>query len=468
MKSFKLYVSEDILPRRRRAAAPSIEGQKPQPKPGKRLGHNGGPSLETAPSTNPNRISTRFPTTKGATENPLTQHLTVDLETAKKHRKSFEHNVDLTKDYKVMPKGPANETHDEHAERFIEHVKGNLLHIHDSLPEHVRNRARKWYDGAHEIMKDRAAKYNLPHASVAGVYAALSPQAPWHENVSNGDRVMDIYHNKQHHPWTPEMESTAKTLLSRASTKQKPHHEAILNHIRGKTLAQLDDTTHKATWIRVHDEAHNPRHFNVVAPEGHPVGIAKTGKGQVKKARWTSYNAIGKAIDSIEAHGDVNKISPLMGNMHKVRNFYNNIIDPNGHHGDVTIDTHAVAAGLMQPLGGSHKEVAHNLMSSGPKGSVNAKSSEAHGIQGSYPLYAEAYRRAAKERNILPREMQSIAWEGARSLFPAANKQHMVDKVKKIWHAHSEGHISADEARKQVTHTSGGFRKIDWETAHDD
>jgi hypothetical protein len=34
-----------------------------------------------------------------------------------------------------------------------------------------------------------------------------------------------------------------------------------------------------------------------------------------------------------------------MGERHKVRNFYNNIYDPNSPYGDVTIDTHAVAAG---------------------------------------------------------------------------------------------------------------------------
>ena len=37
-----------------------------------------------------------------------------------------------------------------------------------------------------------------------------------------------------------------------------------------------------------------------------------------------------------------------MGAMHKVRNFYNNILLPDSPNGHVTIDTHAVAAGLIK------------------------------------------------------------------------------------------------------------------------
>ena len=85
------------------------------------------------------------------------------------------------------------------------------------------------------------------------------------------------------------------------------------------------------------------------------------------KAAWGSLNEIGKAVASIDANGDVNTISVLMGERHKVRNFYNNIYSPNSLFGDVTIDTHAVAAGLLRPLSGNSLEVDHNFKNTSVK-----------------------------------------------------------------------------------------------------
>ena len=52
--------------------------------------------------------------------------------------------------------------------------------------------------------------------------------------------------------------------------------------------------------------------------------------------------------------GSEKNISDSLGNMHKIRNFYNNIVDPEAEDGSVTMDTHAVAAGLISPLSGTN------------------------------------------------------------------------------------------------------------------
>jgi hypothetical protein len=47
-----------------------------------------------------------------------------------------------------------------------------------------------------------------------------------------------------------------------------------------------------------------------------------------------------------------------------VRSFYNNILDPDSPNDDVTVDTHAIGAAWMMPIGGSSTQVVQGLGSS--------------------------------------------------------------------------------------------------------
>ena len=61
--------------------------------------------------------------------------------------------------------------------------------------------------------------------------------------------------------------------------------------------------------------------------------------------------------------------------------------------------------------------------------------------------------------------MQSVTWEGIRSLFSGANKTPELRKaVSEIWRNHEVGKISADEARQQIIEKSGGFKRPVWTT----
>jgi hypothetical protein len=139
--------------------------------------------------------------------------------------------------------------------------------------------------------------------------------------------------------------------------------------------------------------------------------------------------------------GSRQNISDNLGKAHKVRSFYNNIIDPESD-ADVTIDTHAVGAGLFSPVSGVDAYPKHNF---GGPGSNHT------GTVGTYPLYAEAYRKVAQELGIKPRELQSVVWEKTRDLFSdefktEANKA----AVAKIWEQSESGKITPDQARKQI------------------
>jgi hypothetical protein len=405
----------------------------------------------------PNVVSTRLPTAVKATEDPLANNLVIDLQAAKTDPEAFNHNVGLIKQYPNFSSKARNP--DKQAEDFINEVTSNLLFLYDKVPEQTRVRSKLWYDGARNITSKWADEYQVPDQAVSGVLAVLSPQKDWFMNVSLGQRVLDITSKQQAFKWDAGMDEMAKIIWA------KPQYAQMVKDIRGKSLSEITDPGLKAMWLRTYDQAYLPREHQIVTPEGEFSGIRLNADNKTPtKTGWGSLNEIGKAIVILQDPSKIN-ISNNLGTMHKVRNFYNNIYAPNDPSGAVTIDTHAVAAGLLRPLSGNSREVMHNF-GSNVLGEVGPKNSSITGVQGTYGLYAEAYRRAAQERGVLPREMQSITWEAVRGLFPDTFKNAAnADKIDGIWLQYRKGKISQDEARNEVFNAAGGINAPEWERA---
>jgi hypothetical protein len=401
-------------------------------------------------------VSTRLPTAVKATEDPLASNLIIDFDAVKKDPEAFKHNMNLVQQYPNF--ASKSRTPEKRAEDFIAEVKDNLLYLYDKVPEQTRQRSKLWYDGARNIVDGWTGQFNANDNAISGILAVLSPQKDWFMNVSLGERVLDTMSNKQSFKWDSAMDDMAKVIWA------KPQYASMVDAIRGKSLAELPDTGLKAMWLRTYDQAYNPREHQIVNPEGTFAGVRLTDKGVPYKTGWGSLNEIGKAV-SIYENPTLANISNNLGQQHKVRNFYNNIYDPTNPAGYVTIDTHAVAAGLLRPLSGASTEVAHNF-GSNVLGSVGPKNSSVTGVQGTYGLYAEAYRRAAQERGVLPREMQSITWEAVRGLFPDtfknAKNSELVDS---IWLKYRKGQISQTEARDEVFRAANGINPPEWEGA---
>jgi len=405
----------------------------------------------------PNTVSTRLPTAVKATEDPLANNLSIDFEAVKSDPEAFKYNMGLIQQYPNFASKARNP--EKRAEDFIDEVKNNLLYLYDKVPEQTRERSKLWYDGARAISDRFSSEYKVPDQAVAGVLAVLSPQKDWFMNVSLGQRVLDIMQTKQTFKWDNSMSDMAGVIWN------KEKYAPMVDAIRGKSLEEITDPGLKAMWLRTYDQAHLPREHQIVSPEGDFVGVRLNANGSPTKTGWGSLNEISKSIVILEDPSKAN-ISNNLGAMHKVRNFYNNIYAPNDPSGAVTIDTHAVAAGLLRPLSGNSREVLHNF-GSGITGEGGPKNSSVTGVQGTYGIYAEAYRRAAQERGVLPREMQSITWEAVRGLFPDTFKSQAknVDQVDGIWLKYRKGQLSLDEARNEVFNAAGGINPPEWEGA---
>ena len=86
--------------------------------------------------------------------------------------------------------------------------------------------------------------------------------------------------------------------------------------------------------------------------------MAKSGANA--KYSWSSFANIEKAVKAPESK-NMEEISEALGTGHKVRIFYNNIVNPWHKDNFITIDTHQVAGSLLRPMSGNAKEVLHNF-----------------------------------------------------------------------------------------------------------
>ena len=483
------------------------------------------------------------------------------------------------------------------AESIIMQMQRNLLTIFDAIPESTRSRSKLWYDGAQLITAAMARRYGLTDMQAAGLFAALSPQADWRQNISYGERILDVLKYRQDHAWDPKMDAWADKFIKqteaareklagqraaaveaayqgeremgsalrkaqavlaktepmalkriddydaritlakdklkgkirdaraeiraaekagdeaaisaandklakaqapidklvekmrderariadakaeisknetqlRQATRRVKEKRAVAAEvdpnvlvqdlIRGKKLGDLETDFEKAWWIRAYDEAHNPRSFKDVSPEGHFLGPVLAMSGKPEGIGWKSFDAIAKAV-SIARDGSAENVHAQLGDMHKVRNFYNNIYDPNSPHPFVTSDTHQVAGNLFLPLGGDAAEVGHNF---GGMGTSQAGTD----LQGTYWMHHEAVVRAARERGVLPREMQSITWEGIRALFSPEFKSNKakVEQVRDLWREYHDGRSTYEDTVRKVIDLAGGkFRDPTWLT----
>ena len=392
-------------------------------------------------------VSQRIPDAVKRTEDGLSSDLVIGLDAILSDKTLAAKQADYLRRY--IGWRTEAKTDEDVIRDFSNHIKANLLYLYDSYDPNLRQRAKQWYQGGRKIADEWASKYGYTTPQVAAVIASLSPRANWFVNLTMAERLIDIHNKSKDKPFTEAMMKEARKFL-------KPfQYRAVKNSI-GKTYAQLTSNFEKAIFIRVYDQTNNDRSYYAYSPEGSRLGKFKTKAGEDAKTAWTSFGFIAKGVSVLE-NGSRENISKILGGEHKVRNFYNNILLPNlSDFGDVTIDTHAVAAGLLRPLSGNDFEVGQAL-------GVGAPSSSLTGVSGMYGVYADAYRNAAAERGVLPREMQSITWEAVRGLFkPTFKNAKNKALINNTWKEYSNGEATADNTRQRISSIAGGIERPSW------
>jgi GNAT superfamily N-acetyltransferase len=356
-------------------------------------------------------------------------------------------------------------------EKVVNQWAQNLEWLHNKVPASIRNISKLWYDSANKMANGWADTYNVTKQQAAGVIAALSPKNPWDINAGQGKRMMDMWTNQRGHEWSPEMETELNRSIEKIEPKidkktgkvkidpktGKPPVDAYkegLQSIRGKTFAELEDPTNpktsayrQALWFRMLDVAHGSKMTELYAPDG-------SIRGHIK-FNWGMPEPMAKAVQMLKSDGSTDAIHQIIGDGHKIRNFYNNIASPNSPNGHATIDTHAGNADMLAPRGSNDPEVT-GIFGGAPSHAETGQS-------GMYSLHHEAYRRAAANLDILPRELQSITWEGVKSLMGDDKKTPALKQaISEVWQKHLGGELTIDGARNAIVKAANGFTRPPW------
>jgi len=259
----------------------------------------------------------------------------------------------------------ANKSISEIGDAIMHQMVKNLLSIYDAVPPAIREISRRWYKGANKIAHKWADDFGVPVQAVAGAFAAMSPQKDWFQNVSVVERLLHIWtgRGRETDVFGPEMMDAAVYMDSAQAKKSEGKgyeivegekiidfaHVAHLKKLMGKSFESLS-TQDKAFFVRVYDATYNEPSYALVSPDGKFGKNHENADGTPTRIAWGSVSEISKAIRILEG-SSVENISKELGHAHKIRSFYNNIINPDSKT-TVTSDTHAVAAAYMLPLSG--------------------------------------------------------------------------------------------------------------------
>lgn len=396
-----------------------------------------------------------------------------DPKLAALYKANFEHNVSIFEDPKLYPNFRKadfeGKTPREKAQVIVDHMASNLKYVYEHTSDAIRARGKVWYDGAHTIAEHLAKEHGLAMPSAVGVIAILSPGKDWNQNVELARRITDAYANQQNHAWDAKMDAVVhdvwdtsyinkvevtperlKDPAFKASYDEKQAAKSeLIKAISGKTLGELTDPLEKAAWIRTYDTAYNPQNYHIFQPDGSLGPLATNLSGKESALVWQSNVLVASAIQAMDANGDRDKISPLMGGAHKVRSFYNNILDPHSPNNDNTVDTHEVGAALLRSLGQSSVQVSQNFGNNKP-GAKNAKNSVVTGLSGTYGFYADAVRKAAKDEGIeTAAMMQAITWDAKKATLGETSKAADA-AIDKLWVDYHNGSGSLKDTQKAV------------------
>ena len=421
-------------------------------------------------------VSTRVPWAVDAPHAPDATPLFTDLSVVKRDPELLKKFADRIRTYPQLTHAEQAMNDEGVVDAFINRGAKNLDWLWGEMERAhpgTTARAQKWYEGANRLAQETAQQAGVSLEAAGAAHAALSPQKDWYVNAELAKRVMEGW--KDFQTSNPVFTQDVFDLYDQTTRRSMQRKMSKITREKGADVARrrwLDMLAtlrrEKATYVgrawhdlppegqsrllRTVSEASQAPHYPEILPEGQRGSLFLTGSGEPAKVSWSPYGQIQNVISVLNDDSPAN-ISRILGDEHKVRSFYNNIVDP-WHPHSTTMDTHAVAAQHLEPFAQDDRPV--KFVMSGP-------SNATLGISGANPLYNESYRQVATQREVLARAAQSVTWEAERGLFkPSQKNSKLGDIVHQLWLEHSAGQLTDQQLYDAILNEASGIAAPSW------
>jgi hypothetical protein len=278
-------------------------------------------------------------------------------------------------------------------------------------------RGHDWYEQANGELQRAAAHAGISSDAMIGATAASSPQMAWAPNLAVAQYIAENRNAPVHTDILRQVVTRRIKIKGKDTKVTKTNYEFAqdeingahgkgrkmdgtvrhmpsLDELEGATFDELDPYVASAI-MKTHAQA-GAGVFNGVDLGGKPLAVKDDITGKSQRVNFTNNTSGGRALRIIRGE-DPN----LILNGHKVRSFYNNLSDPTAINGDVTVDSHAVSLALGRKVSSSSTEY---------KAFASKPANATIGLRGSYPLWADAYRRVAARNGMRVNQLQSITW----------------------------------------------------------
>lgn len=274
----------------------------------------------------------------------------------------------------------------------------------------------KWYPGAREMVDEIAARLGVEPWQAAGLMAVLSPGRSWDQNVWQAKFIAKMVEDN------PVLDEEMFRLIQ--ALRIADFETKLEEYAKGKTKNMprlLDVDASKFIGQSVRDLMGSEEGLDVLAlfaraygskvsvrdhgpdskwrPDQVVLESEKTilaGEDVWEAPQWQAFDALRKSFQLLAAGPeDYQTLDTALGDQHKVRSFFNNILFPFDGR-DSTIDVHMGSIGTGAKITSGNKEAADLLFSK--------PSSTEFGVRGGYPLFQIALRRVLDRYNSsLPR-----------------------------------------------------------------
>lgn len=407
----------------------------------------------------PATISPRKPLAARRTENPETHYLGVDAAALAREPK-YDQNINLLRNTDFYPLLKSGETKgkssDAVAELFITKAAANYRFLLDHATP-AQRAAGSWYRNSKAAIVANSHGFDV--ASATGLVSRMSPGVAWDLNLHIAQRIMETASGGRGSQWTQAM-------AERGAQHYPP--EMVKTLAAAGSFDKLTSYDDKAAWMRLAMEA-DPQPYHKMNRDGTvgPIALNPEGKPFAAPVSVPDDN-MARGIEMLESGGDREVISRLLGEGHKIRSFYNDLLDPEDGS-EVVSDVHNAGGAVLMPVVPSHPVVAQmqgnspGLKEQRPGWTGSSSKSATTGVEGLYGLYVDAVRRVAKDTGMRPADIQAITWWTKKEMFgqSSAKKQR---EAEAIWARYQSGELDYAQTQQAIwdhftTRPKAGQRK---------